>query len=481
MNWGGHETAVPAALDEGEAAAQNLEHRPVARIIPTLIVLAGLTGLHCSPTPSDNSSSEASQQPDLPSLDPSGMEPRVAKRIFEARDAVVADPKSAQAWGHFGEVCHAHFLYDKAEVCYRNALALTPDDFRWTYLWALVRDQINADPDQVIEGFQSTAKLDPRYPPARYHLGLALGRAGRLKEAKKAFLKAIELDPDFAVAYRAAGQVLLSIGDVDGAVKHFEKAADLVPEDGAAYTALAQAFTRRGQQDLAGQTLQKAAGLQPIDSIKDPIRDRMSGLAISATACTLRARNLMGRGDFASAISQLKIVLEVAPNDPQAQLDIANAYLNFGKPDLAISHFRRAISLKDDLISAYVRLGWLLMARDQLDESIKQFRGGLVKAPDDFRLHGGLAMALIRRGKFDEAVTVCERAAALAPESADIHTICATALLERGDLEQAVQRFREALKLDPNHREAGRRLAQTIEKLESRGKNPASGPRGEGP
>lgn len=468
-----HNTTVLASLDGGDVVTRRWERHRVARSTPALILFAGMAWLHCSPAPPEGSSSESADEAGIPSPDPAGMEPRVADRISQAREAVLGDPTAAEAWGRYGEVCHAHFLYAEAETCYRRALALSPGDARWAYLRALVREQVGAKPEHVIEGLRGAADLNPRYPAVHYRLGVALGRAGRLEEAKEAYLKAIDLDADFAVAHRGVGQVLLSLGDIAGAVEYLDRAVDLVPTDGAAQTALAQAYSRQGRSEQSAQALDKAGKLQPIEQFPDPIQDRMNTLAISATACANRARSLMAQGDFARAIPELKIVLEVAPTDAQTQLDIGTAYLNSSEPDLAIAHLGKAIGLKDDLIGAYVKLGWVLMSRNQLNESVEQLRRGLTKAPEDPRLHGGLAMVLTRRGELDEAVTSCKKAVALVPESADLQTICGVALFARGDAEQAVRYYRKALRLDPNHPEARRKLGQALEKLDRGAKTPA--------
>lgn len=468
-----HNTTVFASQDVGDVVTRRWKRRWVARSAPAMILLAGMAWLHCSPAPPEGSSNESPDEAGIPSPDPAGMEPRVADRIRQAREAVLRDPTAAEAWGRYGEVCHAHFLYAEAETCYRRALALSPGGAGWAYLRALVREQVGAEPEHVIEGLQAAADLNPRYPAVHYRLGVALGRAGRLEKAKEAFFKAIDLDADFAVAHRGVGQVLLSLGDIAGAVEHLDRAVNLVPADGAAQTALAQAYSRQGRSERSAHALDKAGKLQPIEQFSDPIQDRMNSLAISATACANRARSLMAQGDFARAIPELKIVLEVAPTDAQTQLDIGTAYLNSSKPDLAIAHLGKAIGLKDDLIGAYAKLGWLLMSRNQLDESVEQFRRGLTKAPEDPRLYGGLAMVLTRRGELDEAITTCRKAVALAPGLADVQTICGAALFQRGDVEQAIRYYREALRLDPNHPEARRKLDQALEKLDRGAKTPA--------
>lgn len=64
------------------------------------------------------------------------MEPQVAAKVSEAREAVLAGPESSEAWGRFGMTLHAHRLEGDAAVCYRRAAELSPGEFRWHYLLA---------------------------------------------------------------------------------------------------------------------------------------------------------------------------------------------------------------------------------------------------------------------------------------------------------------------------------------------------------
>ena len=101
----------------------------------------------------------------------------MARLFREARGAVLQDALSAEAWGVYGEVCDAHFLLDEAGACYRRAMELSPDEFRWRYLYAYHRQRESADDSEVIAEYPKAATLDSHYPALMFRLGFLLSRA----------------------------------------------------------------------------------------------------------------------------------------------------------------------------------------------------------------------------------------------------------------------------------------------------------------
>ncbi len=426
----------------------------------------------CTPTGSTTAGSDSSATIDpsmktgqLPDPDTSRMEPRVARRFREARGAVLRDSLSAEAWGVYGQVCDAHFLLDEAGACYRRVMELSPDEFRWRYLYAYLRQRQSADDSEVIAEYQKAAALDSNYPALMFRLGSMLSRAGRLTEAKEAYLKAIELDGQFALAHRAVGQVCLSLGDPSAALRHLKRAADLMPEDGATYTALTQAYRRMGQMDRAAEALEKSRGLGRKHTIPDPIRSEVQAVAVGGNACLARARRLVRNGDHASAVEEFTLALEAFPDDPVVHYELGTACVYAGRPESARAHFEEALRLRDDLVAARVSLGLLLASQNQLDRAVEQFRRALTHTPNDANLRVKLAMALTKSNRFDDAIEQCRRAAELAPSMSDVHVLWGMALMGRAQPGRAAIRFREALRLDPQDERARRMLRTVVRQL----------------
>jgi tetratricopeptide (TPR) repeat protein len=253
---------------------------------------------------------------DVPDPSTSEMVAPVARAIRTAREAVLAEPRSAGTWGALGAVCDAHHLYDEATLCYRRARTLDRSDFRWVYLQAVVRDLQGAPGDEVADLFREALRLQPGYPPAHLRCGDALLRQGRAEEARAAFERALELDPTFAMAHRNLGQVLLALDDVSGAVEHLENAARLAPDDAVVFQSLSQARFRAGDAAGAERAAREAERKQPEYGVPDPIRFAVDEQNATPPACERRARERMERGEWRAARRDLDWLLEGRPDDP---------------------------------------------------------------------------------------------------------------------------------------------------------------------
>jgi hypothetical protein len=65
------------------------------------------------------------ESPPIPDPATDAMEPQVREKLVSAREAVMEDIGSSDAWGRLGMVFHAHYLETEATPCYASAL-LTP-------------------------------------------------------------------------------------------------------------------------------------------------------------------------------------------------------------------------------------------------------------------------------------------------------------------------------------------------------------------
>jgi len=69
---------------------------------------------------------DSANVPEVPAIDLTGADPDVAETIKKTRAAVVAAPRSADAWGRLGMILHSHGSNDTALICYMAAGALDP-------------------------------------------------------------------------------------------------------------------------------------------------------------------------------------------------------------------------------------------------------------------------------------------------------------------------------------------------------------------
>ncbi len=64
------------------------------------------------------------------------LDPAIAEAVRAARERVLKEPRSAQAWGDLGEVFLANELEDESRPCFAEAERLDPRNPRWPYFQA---------------------------------------------------------------------------------------------------------------------------------------------------------------------------------------------------------------------------------------------------------------------------------------------------------------------------------------------------------
>ena len=111
---------------------------------------------------------------------------------------------------------------------------------------ALVRDAITlirrtaplVDADAEV-CFREALRLTPGNHGARNSLAVALFRQGREDEALAAWRRLLSIDPRDPATQRAVGEALAARGDMAGAARHYREVVRLRPDDAAARARLA--------------------------------------------------------------------------------------------------------------------------------------------------------------------------------------------------------------------------------------------------
>ncbi len=321
---------------------------------------------------------------EVPDPDLGHLEPQVAEKMRQARQAVLDDPLAAAAWGELGAVYDAHLLADLAEYCYRRAHTLEPAEFRWVYLLGVVREINGAGADELIDLFGRAAALEPTYAATHLRLGDGLGRRGRYEEARRALSLALELAPGTALAHRRLGQVLLQQGELEQARTHLLRAVELEPQDLAAHTALAQAYARSGDAARAKETLERARGLESVNAIDDPVH------ASEVVARNVGSEHLFGEavrriqaGQYEEAVLALEVVVSASPENPSAHYWLGTAQRGMGREAQALAELTLAVQLQPRMNAARVLLADMLASVGNTRDAAEHYRQALRYAPGD--------------------------------------------------------------------------------------------------
>lgn len=400
----------------------------------------------------------------IPNPDVGEMDPNVRERVESVRAAVEDQPGSAEAWNTLGAVCDAHKLFGCAETCYRRAMALDPNDFRFPYLLAITLDSQGLEADELIELFDRASSLASDFAPVAFRLGEALVRQGRLQEAEQSFRRTVALDPDFAIAYRSLGQLLLSTGHAKQALEQLERAVALQPQDSIVHASLAQAYKALGEPDRADDAARQSKAYKAVVHAPDPVRAEVLAMATGSPFLYTRAKDYYYERMYAQALPDFLLVARALPNDPQVQVYIGSTYRRMNEPVPAEAHLKKALDIDPNCVPALSEVGFLTMLQKRLDESVAYFRRADKLKPNHATINTRLGNVLVWQGNFDEAIRRFEISNRDRPASNKMHVNWGIALRETGDLTEAIDHFESAIRLDPTFAEAHHHLGIALEK-----------------
>lgn len=190
-----------------------------------------------------------------------------------------------------------------------NAIRPDPEvDRELTALRATAGDSAGA-----IEALRARVTKDPKDAEARRALADALGRAGRIDEAKKEIELLAEAAPNDASVYDLAGDVMVETAPLDAA-RFYLKAAQLEPENVDYRLKLGSALVRAGKYPAALEHLRFATQRSP------DRREAHAGLAAA----------LYGADDFAGAAEEFGWLAKREPDSAFVQFFLGASLYRIG-------------------------------------------------------------------------------------------------------------------------------------------------------
>lgn len=224
-------------------------------------------------------------------------------------------------------------LYDKvieldpfnAEAYYRRGLFMSNFTFGESRL-------LLYDPEDVMDDLQKAIKLDPNLAGAHYALGVAYDRMGDVQKAMVEFQKAGTLDHSDPRPHLYLGEKYANSGQFHLAIAAFAKAVKADPENVEAlkdYAFLCLAHDEARGWRQAKRALEKAIQIRPND-----------------------AEILMNYGythylskNNNQAIAHYLRSIELKPDWPLSRYNLAIAYEQIGKKELALAEYQKVVKL----------------------------------------------------------------------------------------------------------------------------------------
>ncbi len=400
-----------------------------------------------------------------PPMPPDIQDAEVRHTIERARQKILDNRHSADAWGQLGMVLLAHLFDKESDRCFAEAARLHPTDPRWPY--GRARIALKRDPGNALPLLrQAAAASDPRSSQEScYRLELAETLLDRqqLDEAEKLFREERRRHRANLRAALGLGLVARARGD-QRAAADFLTAARASPHARKLATAQLAALARARGDTAAADAYEREAAAPPDDTTwPDPFLDQIMQLRVGHRRSEREVSDLerehryteaaqrwlqllqehptpdayVGAGinlarikDYEKALPLLREGMRLDPNNAKAHYSLAVAQFSRAEEEWqqspgsaqakewlgeAVTHARRATELKPDHAFAYLIWGLALKYLDQPAAAVVPLRKGVACRPESLELQLGLGEALLESGQDREATTHLENARRLDP------------------------------------------------------------------
>jgi tetratricopeptide (TPR) repeat protein len=350
----------------------------------------------------------------LEDIDFSGSELQVGEKIRSLKKQVAKNPRSASDWGKLAMNLDIHDFKEQSIVCYKQAVKLDPNDFRWPYYLAIVLDEMGSP--EAFQFFEQSIKLNPKYAATHLRYGDALIQAKRNEEALEEFNTALNMDPNSSNAYVGLARIELTKGNLDASRKHLEKAKQINPNHGEVHGLLSEVYRRLNNQEEANRELQLARELPKKKPLQDKLELELIGEGVSSYWYELRGRAYLDQGYFDDAINELKLAVKYSPKDARLLATLGVAYLQAQKNPEASQQLRASLALDPKSVSVMNNLASALFELGQTDEAIELVNKAIQQEPEFAGSYDHLGRLLLRAGRKGEAFKAYERAMQQFPE-----------------------------------------------------------------
>ena len=376
-----------------------------------------------------------------------------------ARDVATDDPAGrAEAWGRLGMLYQAHHLQDLAADCYREAVALDPGRFGWSYLLGFALQE-QGDFAAADAAYDAALTLEPDNPNALLRRAQVRAELGRDAAATADFRRLLALDPTSAAAFAGLGRIALRARRYDEAVDLLARALALDPGADRLHYSLAIAYRGAGDVEQARSHMARRGETDVL--VRDPLLAEMSALTRSAQIYLEAGYAAARAGRDREAVAQFEKAVAFNPDDAAARLALGQGLVLVGDYAGAEAAFDRAVVLSPDDPVARYRRGSLYALTDRDELAVTDLEQATAADPGNLQAGVRLADALMRLGRYPEAADAYSRLAP--PPEAEVLILYRRGLatLAAEGCAEAGRMFEAALALRPGSGEVMQALART--------------------
>ena len=394
-----------------------------------------------------------------PLIDLNGSPPGVVAAITTARDGVLDEPASGEAWGHLAMVLRAHEFETEANVCFLEAERLDPHDIRWPYLLGV--SLAVSDPQAAIDCYLRSIAIRPDLPLPRLRLAELSIHLDHLDQAETHLRAALDLDPGHARTLLDLGRVAFLRGDLQDSLQHAKQSAVQEPRKRATHELLSQIYHRLEDRDAAAKHLAIVQQI-PEDEMgwHDPYVSEVMELRRDPDWIVIRAQEQLQQGFAGEAIAALEEVVAQHPEVCEFHIALGRTLVSTGSHRRAVAVLEQAVERHPDSPRLRRLQGMAHYSQSEWKKAAEKFREAIELKSNYALAYYDLGRCLLQINDEKSALTAFRNAVRFQPTLTDAHTKLGALLLRAGRKTEAFEHLRIAAKLSPDDPETRKLLQQ---------------------
>ena len=159
-------------------------------------------------------------------------------------------------------------------------------------------------------------------------------------------------------------------------------------------------------------------------------------------------------------------ILIADPNNTEANYYLGIITFHFGKNDIAIRYFKKAIETNPNLHVIYNDLGKAYDRLRRFHDAVASYNKAISLKPDFVEGHCNLGVTLWDMGRIDEAIASYEKAISLKPDFAEAHYNLGLIFKKSGQRDEAIACYNRAISIKPDFAEVHRSLSNATKHYE---------------
>jgi len=335
------------------------------------------------------------------------------------------------------------------------------------YAQAKAAQQRN-DTAVAIEKYRAMIKLAPHLAAAYNNLGMLYFNEHDYEHAAEVLEHGLKLHQSMSTAAAMLGMSYYQLGMNEKAEPLMRAAVKANPKDDQAEMMLAHVLIKLSKYDEATQTLNHFLSRNPKDQEAWYLLGK-SYLQMSQDALkkineidsnSVVAHEISGEIDesmhnYDSALVEYKKAVDMAPQQPDTHMHMANAYWLIGKWESAQTEFKAELAIDPNNCEARWKLAnAMLEANDSNEDALSQLNQSISHCPTLMQARVDRARALIRLGKQSDAFPDLKMAEKESPAEPTIHFLLASVYRAAGKSADAQQEMQTYSRLQREAREA---------------------------